>query len=178
MAYLIPPMADEPPRDYLAFVAGRLTALRSESSRLVGGDRDADGISMEVLTDLAGHWRRVCWRSRLGHRDAAAEYLDKRLAARAKQWREDQIYPVEVSVAGDWSPVVTRRAPVQTVAEKMAPLLPSTVRQEAGVLAEAEIAWVHAYRRYVWRHYARVIGGMVLLLLYLVQFMSQASSTT
>jgi hypothetical protein len=175
MAYLIPPMDDEPPRDYLAFVAGRLTALRSETSRLVGGDPGADGISMEVLVDLAGHWRRLRWRSRLSHRDAVSAYLDKRLAARAEQWREDQIYPVEISVADENSPPVTRR---QTVAEKMAPLLPSTVRQEVGVVAEAEIAWVHAYRRYVWRRYARVIGGIVLLLFYLVQFMSQASSTT
>lgn len=178
MAYLIPPMDDEPPRDYLAFVAGRFTALRNESSRLVGGNRDADGISMEVLVDLAGHWRRLCWRSRLSHRDAAAQYLDKRLAARAKQWRDEQIYPVEISVARDNPPPVLRRQGRQTVAERMAPLLPSTVREEVGVLAEAEIAWVHAYRRYVWRRYARVVGGILLLLFYLIQFMSQASSIT
>lgn len=178
MAYLIPPMDDEPPREYLAFVAGRLTALRSETSRLVGGDRGAGDISMEVLTDLAGHWRRLCWRSRLSRRDALTAYLNKRLAARAKQWRDEQIYPVEVSVAADAPPPVVRRPGRQTVAQRMAPLLPSTVRAEAGVVAEAEIAWVHAYRRYVWRRYARVIGGMVLLLFYLVQFMSQASSVT
>jgi hypothetical protein len=302
MAYLIPPMDDEPPHEYLDFVSVRLGTLRSEASRLVGGDRQATEVYMEVLTDLAGHWRRLCWRSRLSHRDAIAEFLDRRLATRTKQWREEQIYPVEVSVlrpprapfaspvtsepaghaagspaaaphvpdfyapaartpdfytpaartpdfytsaartpdfyalaaptpdfyppaaptpdfyppaaptrdfyasaaqapgiyardyggggvdaAGSAGPgsagsgearqqagVAVAAAP--TVAQQLAPLLPSTVREETGVVAEAEIAWVHAYRRYVWRRYCRVGGGVVLLIGYLVQFMSQYSS--
>lgn len=247
MAYLIPPMDDEPPHDYLDFVCGRLATLRSETSRLVGGDRYAPEVYMEVLTDLAGHWRRLCWRSRVSHRDAITEFLNRRLATRTRQWREDQIYPVEVSVlrqpnvafasassalaptspapafsaptwpaaepyapdiyapagfapsiyereypaaaiapsapasstSGAAEQVVTAGQPVAavaTVAQQLAPLLPTTVRTEVGVVAEAEIAWLHAYRRYLWRRYCRVGGGVVLLIGYLVQFMSQASS--
>jgi len=220
MAYLIPPMDDEPPPGYITFVSDRLAALRSETARLMGGDRYATEVYMEVLTDLAGHWRRLCWRSRLSHRDAPAEFLDRRLATRTKQWREDQIYPVEVSVlrpprvrpttppgddthswtatgpqaqtqpesawldyyrpgsasATDASPPPTARAPVATIAQQLAPLLPTTTRAEVGVVAEAEIAWVHAYRRYVWRRYCRIAGGIVLLIGYLVQFMSQFSA--
>ncbi|MBB4761196.1 hypothetical protein ACFQFC_34100 [Amorphoplanes digitatis] len=181
-------MDDEPPAEFVAFVAGRLASLRSETARLVGGERFAPEVYTEVLTDLAGHWRRLCWRSRLSHRDAHAEYLDRRLTARTRQWREEQIYPVEVSVAGHdpWPAPATpptpaalyrRPAPVaQTVAHRLAPLLPTTARAEAQVLAEAGIAWVHAYRRYVWRRYARMCGGIVLLIGYLVQFMSQFST--
>jgi hypothetical protein len=192
MAHLIPPMDDEPPAEFIAFVAGRLASLRSETARLVGGERFAPEVYTEVLTDLAGHWRRLCWRSRLGHPDAHAEYLDRRLAARTRQWREDQIYPVEVTVlrqdpdpapapipapAGAAAPVQRRTAPrVETVARRMAPLLPTTARTDAQVVAEAGIAWVHAYRRYVWRRYARLCGGIVVLIGYLVQVMSQFSA--
>jgi hypothetical protein len=184
MAYLIPPMDDEPPAEFIAFVAGRLASLRSETARLVGGERFAPEVYTEVLTDLAGHWRRLSWRSRLGHRDARAEYLDRRLAARTRQWREDQIYPVEVTVArqepsGAAAPPPRHPVPqAETVARRLAPLLPTTHRADAQVVAEAGIAWVHAYRRYVWRRYARVCGGIVLLIGYLVQFMSQVSAPT
>ena len=176
MANLIPPMDDEPPPEFIAFVAARLSALRSEAARLTGGDRSAPEVVMQVLIDLAGHWRRLCWHSRLTHRDAVAEYLDRRLTARTRQWREDQIYPVEVNVLRDtnWAvpaeqilepagarPLTAAAAaaqfqrppkpPEETLAQQLAFFLPSTVRHGSEVVAEAEIAWVHAYRRYVWR---------------------------
>ncbi|MEU7908210.1 hypothetical protein [Actinoplanes sp. NPDC049118] len=186
MAHLIPPMDDEPPAEFIAFVAGRLASLRSETARLVGGERFAPEVYSEVLTDLAGHWRRLCWRNRISHRDARTDYLDRRLVTRTRQWREDQIYPVEVSVvrqdpgpappAGTAAPVRRAAPPAETVARRLAPLLPTTARAEAQVVAEAGIAWVHAYRRYVWRRYARLCGGIVLLIGYLVQFMSQVSA--
>ena len=196
MAYLVPPMDDEPPPEFVAFVAARLSLVRREAARLLGGDRAAPEISMQVLTDLAGHWRRLIWRGRLTRRDAAGEYLDRRLTARAKQWREDQIYPVEVDVLSDTSWARPREQalatagaavaqyrrpaapPVETVAQQLAFFLPSTVRRNSEVVAEAEIAWVHAYRRYVWRRYLRVGGGIVLLIACLVQFMAQFSATT
>ena len=216
MANLIPPMDDEPPPEFIAFVAARLSALRSEAARLTGGDRSVPEVVMQVLIDLAGHWRRLCWRGRLTHRDAAAEYLDRRLTARARQWREDQIYPVEVNVLRDttWaappeqiletagaprvsaypaggaarpltavSAAATQfrrpaKPPEETLAQQLAFFLPSTVRHGSEVIAEAEIAWVHAYRRYVWRRYCRMGGGVVLVIAYLVQFMSQFSAPT
>ena len=96
--YLVPPMDPEPPPDYVEFVAGCLPVLHDEATRLVGGSEHADEVSTEALTDIAGQWRRLQWRSRLTRRDAPAEVLRRRLAARAKQWRDDQIYEVDVQV--------------------------------------------------------------------------------
>jgi hypothetical protein len=198
MAYLIPPMDDEPPPEFIAYVAGRLVRLRGEAARLIGGDRSAPEIVMQVLTDLAGHWRWLTWRSRLTHRDEAGAYLDRRLTVRAKQWREEQIYPVEVNVLPEasWaSPQILttagaasarpaagaaqcRRPPEESLAQQLAFFLPSTVRHGSEVVAEAGIAWVHAYRRYVWRRYLRVCGGIALLIGSLIQFMSQFAAPT
>ncbi|MEV4638952.1 hypothetical protein AB0J80_16520 [Actinoplanes sp. NPDC049548] len=173
MAYLFPPMDDEPPADYLAFVADRLEPLHREAWRLCGGDRSAGSLAMDVLTDLAGHWRRLVWEGRLRRRDVRGDYLTHRLAKRTAQWREDQIYPVEVTVVPP--PKTYARPAPTTVAQQLAPLLPTTVRDEAGVVAEAEIAWVHAYRRHIWHRYARICGGGILLVGGMIQVMSQAS---
>lgn len=184
MAYLIPPMDDEPPPEFIAFVTTRLHALRSEAARLLGGDRAAPEISMQVLTDVAGHWRWLTWRRRLTRRDAAGDYLDRRLTARTKQWREERIYPVEVQVIRfdrELAPAGVaaaryRRPAHESVAEQLASLLPSTVRTGSGGIADAGIAWVHAYRRYLWRRYWGMAGGLVLLIGTMVQFMSQFST--
>jgi hypothetical protein len=179
VAYLFPPMDDEPPPDFLAFVAARLDGLRREASRLSGGAADSEALTMEVLTDLAGHWRRLRWESRLRGHEVMSGYLARRLDTRTKQWREEQIYPVEVTVSPPPAARVRyeRRAGA-SVARRLADLLPSTVRREAEVVAEAGIAWVHAYRRHVWWRYTRVCIGIVLLFGYLIQFMSQASGAT
>ena len=185
MAYLIPPMEDEPPPEFVAFVAARWHALHGEAARLVGGDRAAPEISMQVLTDLAGHWRWLTWQRRLTHRDAAGGYVDRRLTARTKQWREERIYPVEVQVIRferDLEPAAAtvaryRRPAHESVAQQLASLLPSTVRTGTGVIADAGIAWVHAYRRYLWRRYWGLAGGLVLLIGSMVQFMSQFSAS-
>jgi hypothetical protein len=185
-------MDDEPPPEFIAFVVARLTALRSEATRLLGGERAAPEISMQVLTDLAGRWRWLTWQRRLTHRDTAGAYLDRRLTARARQWREDQVYPAEVTVLRevDWArpqaamamagapPAASPQAPSppeETLAQQLAYFLPSTIRRGSEVVAEAEIAWVHAYRRYLWRRYSLQTGGMVLLVGGMVQVMSQLS---
>ena len=71
MANLIPPMDDEAPPEFLAFVAARLDMLRREAGRLTGGARLADEVAMEVLVDLAGHWRGLTVLGRLLHRNLA-----------------------------------------------------------------------------------------------------------
>jgi hypothetical protein len=176
VAYLIPPMNDEPPPDYLRFAAARRTALHHEAFALVGGNSDTgDAIAMDVLTDVAGHWRRLVWRTRLTRRDAVAPYVRRRLETRTRQWREEQLYPVEI-LHGPARSTVTRR-PTASVALRLAPLTPTTVRDPAGTTAEAEIAWQHAYRRALWWRYARVCGGFLLVLFSLIRFMEQASGT-
>ena len=44
--------------------------------------------------------------------------------------------------------------------------------------AEAEIAWVHAYRRYLWRRYLRLGGGMVLVAMLAVELVSDGPGRT
>ncbi|WP_305786759.1 hypothetical protein [Symbioplanes lichenis] len=176
MAYLIPPMTDEPPPDYLRFAAARRTTLHHEAAALVGGNADVgDAIAMEVLTDIAGHWRRLTWRTRLTGHDAAAAFLRTRLTKRTAHWRDEQLYPVEV--VRPPAPALFTRRPSASVALRLAPLTPTTVRDPTTATAEAEIAWLHAYRRSMWWRYARVCGGFLLILFYLIHFMEQASGT-
>ncbi|MFI5937166.1 hypothetical protein [Actinoplanes sp. NPDC051494] len=173
MAYLFPPMDDEPPADYLGFATARAGAVHHEAHRLTGGDRlAAQVITMEVLTDLAGHWRRLRWQGRLSRHDARARYLTHRLATRTGHWRDEQLHPVEVTVDRP----APRRSPTgRTVALRLAAILPTTVRDQSGALAEAEIAWVHAYRRYVWHCYARVSAGSFLLVFAIIHFFTRIS---
>jgi hypothetical protein len=167
--YLVPPMDPEPPGDYVAFVVNNLAVLQDEAARLVGGREHAHEVYPEVLADAAGRWRRLRLMRRLGQRDATADFLRRRLATRAKQWREDQIYDVEVRALRP--PVARHEAAAGTVAQRLAPLLPSTVRVQQRPIAEAAIAWSHAYSRHRWRRLARagaavalVLGGIVQLL--------------
>ncbi|WP_157408568.1 hypothetical protein [Actinoplanes sp. N902-109] len=174
MAYVFPPMDEEPPPDYCSFVAARLGTLHRQAFALTGGHADAaESITTDVLTDVAGHWRRLRWQTRLLDRDAIDRYLHRRLEHRTKLWREDQPYPVDVIVQPP--PQLYQPHPAASVAHRLAALLPSTVRTELSTLADAEIAWVHAYRRAMWHRYARVWAGSFLLLFGMIQVMSAAS---
>ncbi|MEU4626051.1 hypothetical protein AB0G04_39495 [Actinoplanes sp. NPDC023801] len=164
--HVIPPMDDEPPADYVAFVTTHASLLRTEAARLVGDARVSEEIYLAVLTDLAGHWRRLRW-----FRNADA-YMRQRLQARTGQWREDQVYEVEVRVLRPREPV----APVYTrggsLALRKASIIGSTARADLEALADAEIAWVHAYLRSQWRRLLRYVIFGVLLVGGLVQYMS------
>ncbi|WP_328460127.1 hypothetical protein OHA21_28985 [Actinoplanes sp. NBC_00393] len=162
--HLIPPMDDEPPPEYVAFVAVRQRELRGEAARLVGGDPSADEIYLNLLTDVAGHWRRLRWWGRLTRSDAAGAYLRRRLLARTKQWREDQVYEVEVRVLRPQTAVVPLVTSGGSIALRKAAVLPGTARASLDALADAEIAWVHAWRRSQWRLVGlRVLAGVLLI---------------
>jgi hypothetical protein len=173
--YLIPPMDDDPPPEFVAFVAGHLGALRRETDRLVGGDPVAGHLYMDVLADVAGHWRRLCWWSRLARQDKPAEYLRRRLTARTKQWRDEQIYEVDIRVLQppQW---VSVSGPASSWALRKAAVLPGTARSSAGPSADAGIAWVQAYRRQQWHRLARLIATTALLFTAMIQSMSWLSS--
>src|SRR4051794_6903120 len=96
--YLVPPMDDVPPDDFVSFVAAHLPGLQREAARLTGGERHADEVYPEVLADVAGHWRRLRLRRRLSRNDPAGDYLAHRLTARARRWREEQIFEVDVEL--------------------------------------------------------------------------------
>jgi hypothetical protein len=173
--YLIPPMADEPPPAYVSFVTTHLRDLRRETDRLVGGDTEGGHLYMDVLADVAGHWRRLCLLSRLRRRDEASGYLIRRLTTRTKQWREEQIYEIDVLVLH--APMFAAAGPGATMALRKAAVLPGTAR--AGVvvaLADAEIAWVHAYRRQQWHRLSRLVVGGVVIFTVFIQYISWIST--
>lgn len=185
MPHLVTPMSAEPPADYVQYVAEALPWLRPDAARMVG-ERDAQRIYPEALSDLARHWRRLPGRRRPGRLDAADAFLRRRLLARVAQWRDDNGYPVEVrhvflgdppgyAGPGQDRGYASGTAPPDSVARRMAALLPPTQREELGRVAEAEIAWVHAYQRYCRVRVSRHIAGVVLVVGGIVQVMSRLS---
>ena len=172
--YLIRPMDDEPPPAYVRFVTTHLGELRRETSRLVGGDADGTHLYMDVLADLAGHWRGLCLMSRLRRRDALELYLHRRMTARTRHWRDEQIYEVDVRVLP--VPVFMPAGPAASIALRKAAVLPGTARSGLAALADAEIAWVQAYRKQYWRRIARTAATTLVIFCGVVQVMSWIST--
>ncbi|MEV6633428.1 hypothetical protein AB0M54_22045 [Actinoplanes sp. NPDC051470] len=137
-------MADEPPQEFVEFVADRLPWMTAEANRLTDGADQAAGIAALVLSDLALHWRRLGLRARLSHADEARAFTVRRLQLRSKQWRDDQIYQVEVRVL---RPVYQVAYYPASYAARKAEVLASTVRSSTAPMAEAAIAWTYARRR-------------------------------
>jgi hypothetical protein len=164
--YLVPPMDDVPPDDFVEFVAGHLSELQFEAARLTGGPEHADEVYPDALTDVAGHWRRLRLRRRLLRRDVPGAYLAERLATRAKQWRDRQVYEIEVVIL---RPLTFHAAPAVSIALRKADLLPGTARAQVRPLAEAAIAWSHAWRLARWRRIGRVAAGCFVVFIALVQ---------
>jgi len=158
-------MDDEPPDDFVSFVYVHLADLLREAARLTGGPQHADEVYPEALADVAGHWRRLRLRRRLTHRDVSGEFLSRRLAKRAAQWRDEQIYEVEVHLL--LAPVHHYES--ESIALRKATLLPGTERRQLRPVAEASIAWTHAWRRAYWRRIARVVAASAVLFIAAVQ---------
>jgi hypothetical protein len=172
--YLVPPMDDDPPPEFVAFVAGHLDALRRETERLVGGDPEGAHIYMEVLSDVAGHWRRLIWWGRLTGQDKVTEYMQHRLAGRTKQWRDEQIYEVDIRVVRQHAAVPI--GVTASMALRKAEVLPGTVRSGAIPYADAGIAWVKAYRKQEWHRIGRLVATGILLVGGMIQYMSWIST--
>jgi hypothetical protein len=164
--HLIPPMDDEPPADYVAFVTLHAAGLRAEAARLVGGAPVAEQIYLDVLTDLAGRWRRLRW---LGRTES---HMRQRLTARTAQWRDDQVYEVDVRVLRPPDPVVPVFTRGGSLALRKAEIIEGTTRAGLDALADAEIAWVHAYLKSQWRRLLRYVIGSILLLAVIVQYVT------
>ncbi|GLW34807.1 hypothetical protein [Actinoplanes regularis] len=171
--YLIPPMADDPPPEFVGTVAAHEQELRHDALRLAGGDPVGHEIYQEALVDLAGHWRRLYWWGRLTHSDAPGLYLRKRLSRRTHAWREEQIYQVEVRVLRPpESAFVQVGGPAASLALRKAAVLDGTTRAGLRTLADATVAWVHAWRRSEHRRIARLVIGGLLLVATMVQSMA------
>jgi hypothetical protein len=159
--YLVPPMADEPPPEFVEFVAERLPSMVDEARRLTGGSEQATGIATYVLSDVAIHWRRLMLRSRVAQTDAVRDFAHRRLALRAKQWRDEQIYEVDVRILRPM--VQAARFPASYAARK-ADLLAGTVRTATAPMAEAAIAWADARHRAMIHRIVRTAVTILLLM--------------
>ena len=69
-------------------------------------------------------------------------------------------------------PVVPVFTPAGSLALRKAKIIGGTARADLDALADAEIAWVHAYLRSQWRRLLRYVIGAVLLLAVIVQYVT------
>jgi hypothetical protein len=184
-------MPDEAPAGYVAFVARHLEPLRRDAARVVGDEEDADRLYPDVLADVAARWGWLeLLRTRLGRVGAADTYLHQAFVRRSERWqadrfdvtadgdngRDDVRPPVDILVLrpGQRLPylAVTPQAPEEpdsmsqpvgsNAAVRLAPFLRPAAPPRVGPLAEAAIAWWHAYEAYRRR---LVIAAVVVLFL-------------
>lgn len=167
--HLIPPMDDEPPPEFITFVARHHRGLRAEAHRLTGGAPVHEEIYLSVLTDLAAHWRRLLLLRR------TEPYLHERLAKRTTQWREDQVYEVEVRGLPPVRPIPQRRYGGSLALQK-AQVLDSTARPALDAVADAEIAWVHAHLRSQCHRLLLHAAFVLLVVGALIQYMAWLSA--
>lgn len=172
MSLLLPRMPSEPPPGYVDFVERHLDALREDAARVVGDERDADQLYPEVLTDIAARWRWLdLLQTRLHRPEAGERYLRQAFQRRSQRWESQQVWPVEMEI--EVAPVyddgiVVRRAAApawSSIALRLAPHLESTRRVEVKPIAEAAVAWWHAYAAHRRRRVMAVLGFLFLILM-------------
>jgi len=180
---LVPKMEAEAPDGYVSFVDRHLVSLRFESAQLAGDAWHAEEIYPEVLSDVAARWQWLELLSKwFGRPGAADDYLRQVLSTRAKRWRAEQIYEVEMVVLradAVAEPVVeTPKAATSSaglaryrrtgagrssIGLKQARFL-SPLRRPPTPIAEATIAWFHAYEAYRRRKRVAAVIGLILVL--------------
>lgn len=160
-------MSAEAPADYVAFVDRRLPELCVRVAREVPAPGRAELLA-EVLSALAGRWLLLRAATVLLRRPVLTErFLDRAVPRAGRRWRERQIYPVDLVVWETPETVAAAiRVPRVSVALRRAAVLDSTVRRESAALAEASIAWWHAYESR--RRTGRIIRLTLVVLLVLI----------
>ncbi|WP_213450166.1 hypothetical protein [Rhizomonospora bruguierae] len=183
-------MPPEPPDRYVVFVRQHLEPLRSAAAGIVGADHHADELYPEVLTAVAARWGWLeLLRTRLGRCDAADSYLGEAFARESQRWRRGQVgddgretLPMVVLRPGAPPPPLPRpfadpeglAAPPaarrrSSAATRIAPFLRADSRSTVTPLAEAALAWFHAYETRRRRRLTAVVIGLVLLVLLLLR---------
>jgi hypothetical protein len=181
----VPPLrpALEPPSGYVDFVARNLEPVREEATRLVGDEHGADLLYPDALSDVAFRWGWLELQRRgFGRRDVAEVYLHRALerrwqaaqaaeSARASRVDDDEpvdMFDIRVLTPDEaaWSVYgapVRRAGPVASAAMRLAPQLQPTERPAFGPIADAAIAWWHAYEK--WRRRRWALVGVVVFLI-------------
>jgi hypothetical protein len=172
-------MASEAPPGYVAFVQAHLEPLRRDAARVVGDEIDPDVLYQDVLADVAARWNWLeLLGSHLGRPGAASAYLEQAFARRCARWRAEQMSgpadgyaePSDVRVLrpNERLALLPLRSAVpapehrSTAGARQARFL-TPARTASGALAEAAIAWWHAYEA----HRRRIlITALVLLFVF------------
>jgi hypothetical protein len=174
MRTLLPVLDADPPAAYVDFVARNLTGLRSATLRAVADAHLAELLYPDVLTDVALAWPRLESARLHGRPQAANDYLEQCLNRRVygEPDGEDggqQPAAVEVQfIVWDAASSQLPHLPPparENLALRLATQLLPEVEPEPAPVAEAAIAWWHAYelRRRRWRIFAAVAGLVVIL---------------
>jgi hypothetical protein len=164
----LPSFELEPPPGYVAFVARNLAPVRDEATRIVGDEEVADRLYPDALIDVAMRWDWLeLQRRRLGRPDAAEEYLHRALARRCQSgqtsWSEEPADAVDIRVLAPDEPAPQWSARSASAAVRLAPQLAPTTRPELRPVADAAIAWWHAYERRRWRRWLGVLVAVGLM---------------
>jgi hypothetical protein len=181
-------MAGEAPAGYVAFVSRHLEPLRRDAARAVGDGHDPGRLYAAVLTDVAARWTWLeLERTRFGRPSAADAYLRMSFARRLQRldarWDVDPagrapVWSTDIHVVSPDRPAgctdrgqVGRPSPARSSAATRQAAVMSPPRPDPGAdaapLAEAAIAWWHAYERHRRR---LLIAGMVAVVAVVVIF--------
>lgn len=181
-------MPPEPPTGYVVFVQHHLEPLRSAAAGVVGMDGHADELYPEVLSAVAARWSWLeLQRTRLGRPGAADSFLGEAFARQTQRWQraqlsdDDGLLTTEMVVLRPGAPLpplergteearaTPKYAPARrsSAAVRLAPFLPPESRSAVAPLAEAALAWWHAYETRRRRNLTAVLvaAGIVVLLL-------------
>jgi hypothetical protein len=178
----------QPPRDFVAFVADHLGRLRQEARLLADDEYEAHELYSQALIDIAIRWHWFALLRRLTRHDTADAYLHETLIRRSVRLRAEQaelarqaeFVEVEFDVWFSDDPEATypppgrRRPPAAPLpVPQAAPtrsggtprMLPmSSLRVEVGPVAEAAVAWWHAYVAHRYARLGAIAGAIVLVM--------------
>jgi hypothetical protein len=164
----------EPPPGYVAFVARNLDMVRTEAAKMAGDEVAGDRLYPDALTDVAMRWGWLELKRRLRGRETAEEYLCRALErrwlaeqARADEEPEEWSGDIRVLGSGESEYRFARRS--ASAAVRLAPQLAPAARPTFGPVADAAIAWWHAYETRRRRRWIALAVAVVLLVLILAR---------
>jgi hypothetical protein len=189
-------MTLEPPDGYVGFVARHLEWLRGEAVRATGDQHDGDRLYPDVLRDVARWWGYLELRARLpGQGQTADRYLHRALDRHIRRWEAEGAWGRD---ADSWTGEIEVRllqpapagprfagypgvaAPFGTAwtnaATRLAPYLRPTARVDAGPVAEAAIAWWHAYQARRRRRQVAVLAAILTVIAILMRLQTSAET--